>query len=100
MTPIPVLKSKEVISALKRHGFEMENGHGDGGHVRLVRADCVVHIPSHGRAQTLSQPALRILRNQLGVSREEFVRLMTEPKKKAQERCESFTVYAVTAGCT
>jgi len=78
MTAYPVVKSKEVIAALKRNGFCEENGHGDGGHVRLVRDGKAVSVPTHGAGRVLSPVSLRILQKKLGLNKDQFVKLISE----------------------
>ena len=75
MTPrLPTVKSREVIRALKRAGFEVD--HQTGSHVVLRRTGdgSLVVVPQHnrdlGRGLTL-----RIIKS-AGLTRDEFVELL------------------------
>ena len=69
MTPrLPTVKSREVIRALKRAGFEVD--HQTGSHVVLRRTGdgSLVVVPQHNRD-------LRIIKS-AGLTRDEFVELL------------------------
>lgn len=76
MPRFPTVRSRQVIRALQRAGFEID--HQTGSHVVLVRAsdDSRVVVPQHnrdlGRGLTL-----RIIKS-AGLTRQEFVELLTQ----------------------
>ncbi len=79
MARLPIVSGKEVISALKRAGFEEKRQ--KGSHVHLVGLNqqtqkrTIVTVPLHGNKEILPRTLLSILK-QAGLSREEFQELL------------------------
>ncbi|HLC85263.1 MAG TPA: type II toxin-antitoxin system HicA family toxin [Candidatus Nanoarchaeia archaeon] len=80
MGKLPILSGKEIISALKRAGFEEKRQ--TGSHVHLVgihqqrREKTLVTVPLHGNKEVLPKTLLSILR-QAGLTRGEFEKLLS-----------------------
>jgi len=79
MAKLPVLSGKEIISALKRAGFEEKRQ--TGSHVHLVgvhkqtKQKTLVTVPLHGSKEVVPKTLLSILR-QAGLTRDDFEKLL------------------------
>jgi len=74
MSKLRALKSGEVLSALRRAGFE--RGRQKGSHLRLRHADGrVVTVPEHG-VQDLGRGLLRKILRDAELTVEEFMKLL------------------------
>jgi predicted RNA binding protein YcfA (HicA-like mRNA interferase family) len=72
MPKLPVLRSAQVVQALKRYGFvEMRQR---GSHLRLKRGNLAVTVPMH--TGDLSMPVLRSILRQAQLTDEEFLALL------------------------
>jgi predicted RNA binding protein YcfA (HicA-like mRNA interferase family) len=72
MPKLPVLRSSQVVQALKRYGFvEMRQR---GSHLRLKRGNLAVTVPMHSGDLSLS--VLRSILRQAQLTDEEFLALL------------------------
>ena len=70
MPPLPVLRSREVIAALKRAGFSVRSG--KGSHVKLYRGTRFCVVPNHP-GRDLKPGTLNAIIDQSGLTLEEFL---------------------------
>jgi predicted RNA binding protein YcfA (HicA-like mRNA interferase family) len=71
MSPLPVLKAREVVAVLKRMGFE--ESHQRGSHLRLKHPDGrQVTLPVH-YGKDLNRNMLRAILSQARVTEQEFL---------------------------
>jgi predicted RNA binding protein YcfA (HicA-like mRNA interferase family) len=74
MPPLPLLKSRELITALQKAGFAIVRQ--KGSHVRLQHEDGrVVTVPVHA-GQDIGRGLLRKILRDAELSRDEFVGLL------------------------
>jgi predicted RNA binding protein YcfA (HicA-like mRNA interferase family) len=74
MPQLPILKSRELITALEKAGFAIVRQRGS--HVRLQHADGrVVTVPVHA-GQDIGRGLLRKILRDADLSRDEFVDLL------------------------
>lgn len=71
MPPVPVLTARQVVAALKRHGFV--ESRQSGSHMRLVHPDGRgVTVPMH--AGDIKRSTMRMIIGQSGLPAEAFTR--------------------------
>jgi predicted RNA binding protein YcfA (HicA-like mRNA interferase family) len=74
MPPLPILKARELITALQKAGFETIRQ--KGSHVRLKHPDGrVVTVPVHP-GQDIGRGLLRKILRDAELSRDEFLNLL------------------------
>lgn len=74
MPPLPVVRSRSLIAALERAGFE--TARQKGSHVRLRHPDGrVVTVPVHA-GQDIGRGLLRKILRDADITVEEFLRLL------------------------
>jgi len=78
MSRLPILSSKQVIKVLRTVGFEDAPKRGKGSHLAFVKRDAagtkLVIIPE---SKSLPRGTLRAILDQAGLSREEFLGLVS-----------------------
>lgn len=72
MPKLPVLKPRQVISALERAGFRQVRQ--KGSHIQFKRGNLLVTVPSH--PGDLNPQVLRSILRQSQMTAEEFVELL------------------------
>ena len=79
MTKLPILSSKQVIKGLRAAGFENAPKKGKGSHLAMVKRGQgrtrLVIIPDR---KSLPIGTLRAILDQAGLTREDFLTLLTE----------------------
>ena len=76
MPPLPMLKAREVISALQKAGFAIVRQ--QGGHVRLRHQDGrVVTVPFHS-SQDIGRGLLRKIMRDAEISPDDLARLLRD----------------------
>lgn len=78
MTKLPILSSKQVINALRAAGFGDAPKRGKGSHIAMMKRDPektrLVIIPDR---KTIPRGTLRAILDQAGLTREEFLTLLS-----------------------
>ena len=79
MTKLPILSSKEIIKALRSAGFEDAPKRGKGSHTAMVKRSVegvrLVIIPDR---KSIPRGTLRAIIDQAGMSRNEFINLLSD----------------------
>jgi len=78
MTKLPILSSKDVIKVLISAGFEDAPKRGKGSHIALIKRSIegqrLVIIPER---KSIPRGTLRTIVDQAGMSRDEFINLLS-----------------------
>ncbi len=73
MPDLPMLKSSEIISALKRGGFVEVRG--KGSHVKMKKGGRIAVVPDHG-GRDVPRGTSRSIVGQAGLTADEFLPLL------------------------
>lgn len=81
MSKLPVIKGRELVKFLESIGFKVIRT--KGSHVRLRSEDGrITTVPEHGNQDIPKGLLRKIIREDLGISLEEFLELYSRYKRK------------------